>query len=49
MNKENPKVTEILNEEIPDICAIMEPGLDDSEFKKLLRKEYELATKEYYK
>lgn len=49
MYKENSLVTELLNEELPEICAIMEPGLDDTEFKKLLKKEYEIAAEQYYK
>jgi|LSQX01.1.fsa_nt_gb hypothetical protein len=46
MYKENPIVTELLNEELPEICAMMEPGLDDTEFKKLLKKEYEKVMKQ---
>lgn len=48
MYKENSLVTELLNEELPEICAIMEPGLDDTEFIKLLKNEYDIAVKQYY-
>lgn len=48
MYEESPIVTKLLNEELPEICAIMEPGLDDTEFKKLLQHEYDLVSKEYY-
>lgn len=44
MYKENKEVTELLNEEIPDICAAVgEINID--EFKRLLRIEYEKALK----
>lgn len=46
MYKENPKVTELLNEEIPDICSMVgEIGVD--EFKKRLKIEY-MKAKELY-
>ena len=45
---ENARVTEILNEEIPEICATMEPGMNDYEFLKLLEIECEKAKNEYY-
>lgn len=48
MTTENARVTEILNEEIPEICATMEPGMNDHEFLKLLEIECEKAKKEYY-
>lgn len=48
MYKENPVITELLNEELPEICAIMEPGLDDTEFKMLLKQEYNNAIQRYY-
>ncbi len=48
MNAENARVTELLNEEIPEICAMMEPGMNDYEFLKLLELECEKAKKKYY-
>ncbi|WP_346930271.1 hypothetical protein [Clostridium sp.] len=46
MYQENREVTELLNEEIPDICA--EVGeIDVEEFKRLLRIEF-LKAKELY-
>lgn len=47
MYSENPEVTELLNEDIPEICAIMEPGLDDTEFKEKLKVQYEAAKNLY--
>ena len=38
-----PKVTEILNEELPEICADYETGFDVEAFKKKVRTEYEKA------
>ena len=38
-----PKLTEILNEELPEICADYEPGFDVEAFKKNVRAEYERA------
>lgn len=43
MHDEQPKATEILNNETPDICASAEPGMtpeEIQEFKRLLRVEY---------
>lgn len=43
MHAEQPKATEILNNETPDICASAEPGMtpeEIQEFKRLLRVEY---------
>ncbi len=48
MHTEQPKATEILNEEAPDICASGEPGMtpeEIEEFKRQLRIEYEKALK----
>lgn len=48
MYKEQPKATEILNNEVPDICAMGEPGMTENEikeFKHALRVEYEKALK----
>lgn len=48
MYSEQPKATEILNEETPDICASGEPGMSLEEiedFKDRLRTEYEKALK----
>lgn len=46
MYKENSKVTELLNEEIPDICSMVgEIGIN--EFKRLLKIEY-IKAKELY-
>lgn len=46
MYKENKEVTELLNEEIPDICATV-GEIDIEEFKRLLRIEF-LKVKELY-
>ena len=46
MYKENKEVTELLNEEIPDICAAV-GEIDIKEFKRLLRIEF-LKAKELY-
>lgn len=46
MYKENAEITELLNNELPEVCAMMEPGIDDKEFKELLKKEYEIIEKE---
>lgn len=48
MHTEQPKATEILNEETPDICASGEPGMTQEEieeFRRQLRIEYEKALK----
>lgn len=47
MYKENKEVTELLNEEIPDICAMV-GEIDEEEFKRLLEIEYLKAVKQYY-
>ena len=36
MYAENPKLTKLMNEELPEICATVEHGDDGSEFKRLL-------------
>ena len=43
MNNENEIITKILNEELPDICAEYEEGMDSTEFEEKVRKEYEKA------
>lgn len=48
MYKEQPRATEILANETPDICASAEPGMkpeEIEEFKRRLRIEYEKALK----
>lgn len=48
MHSEQPKATEILNSETPDICATGEPGMtpeEIEEFKRQLRTEYEKTLK----
>lgn len=48
MHDEQPRATEILADETPDICASAEPGMkleEIEEFKEKLRKEYEKALK----
>lgn len=48
MHSEQPKATEILNDETPDICASGEPRMtreEIEEFKRQLRIEYEKALK----
>lgn len=47
MYKENKEVTGLLNEEIPDICAMV-GEIDIDEFKRLLEIEYLKAVKLYY-
>jgi hypothetical protein len=42
---ENPKATEILNENLPDICDEYEPGMDPKPFMDAVRHEYEEAKK----
>ncbi len=46
MFKENKEVTVLLNEEIPDICAMV-GEIDIDEFKRLLAIEYSKAIKLY--
>lgn len=46
MHEEQPRATEILANETPDICASAEPGMTPEgieEFKRQLRIEYEKA------
>lgn len=46
--EEQPLATEILADEIPDICATAEPGMDHEEiarFKRKLKIEYDKAVK----
>lgn len=43
MLKENEEVTKILNEDLPEICAEYEEGMDIQEFKTKVKKEYEKA------
>lgn len=38
-----PMLTEVLNEELPEICADYEPGFDVEAFKKKVRAEYDRA------
>lgn len=48
MHEEQPRATEILNDETPDICASAEPGMkpeEIEEFKKKLEIEYNKALK----
>lgn len=48
MYKEQPKATESLADEVPYICASVEPGMvpeEIEEFKRKLRIEYEKALK----
>lgn len=48
MHEEQPRATEILANETPDICASAEPGMAPKEiekFKRQLRIEYEKALK----
>lgn len=49
MYEEQPRATEILADEVPDICASAEPGMTLEEievFKEKLGKEYNKALKE---
>ena len=46
MHREQPRATEILANETPDICASAEPGMKPAkieEFKQKLEKEYQKA------
>lgn len=48
MHKEQPRATEILADETPDICASAEPGMkpdEIKEFKRKLKIEYDKALK----
>lgn len=48
MHKEQPRATEILANETPDICASAEPGMKQNEieeFKRKLKNEYDRAMK----
>lgn len=48
MHDEQPKATEILADETPDICASAEPGMkpeEIEEFKRKLKIEYDKAMK----
>lgn len=48
MHAEQPLATEILNDEVPYICASAEPGMTSEEiveFKRQLRVEYEKTLK----
>lgn len=48
MHEEQPRATEILANETPDICASAEPGMkpeEIDEFKRQLRIEYEKTLK----
>ena len=48
MHEEQPRATEIVPNETPDICASAEPGMtpeEIEEFKRKLRVEYEKALK----
>jgi hypothetical protein len=41
----NPKATEILNRDLPEICDEYEPGMDPKPFMDAVRHEYEEAKK----
>ena len=43
MYAENPEITEILNDNMPEICAEYELDAPDEDFKKKVRIEYERA------
>lgn len=48
MHEEQPRATEILNDETPDVCALGEPGMKPEEiedFKRKLKIEYDKAMK----
>lgn len=49
MRREAPEATQILNEEIPDICSEIEPGDDDTEFREKLKAEFDRAMVYYNK
>lgn len=46
MMEENQEATEILNDELPDICADYEPGMNPDAFRKKVKAEYEKAIAE---
>lgn len=46
MEKENKSATEILNDDLPDICADYEPGMDPEAFREKVKAEYEKAMAE---
>jgi hypothetical protein len=48
MYKENKEITEFLNEEIPELCAMVSDEIGIDEFKKRLKVEY-LKALELYK
>lgn len=45
MERENNAVNDILNENMPEICAEYEMGADAGEFKQKVKSEYERALK----
>ena len=48
MYAEQPRATKILNDETPDLCALVEPGMKPEEiedFKRKLKVEYDRAMK----
>ena len=49
MYRIDKSVTTLANEELPEICAMMEPGMDDIEFRELLKIEYDRISKAYFK
>ncbi|MBF1037084.1 MAG: hypothetical protein HXL15_06610 [Parvimonas sp.] len=49
MYKENAEVTEFLNEDLPDICAEMDLGIDDKPFLDKLSQQLKLAKELFYK
>jgi hypothetical protein len=48
MHEENAEVTEFMNDEMPFICAEMEPMMNDTEFLRKLKIEYDKAKELYY-
>lgn len=43
MHSEDPTITELLNEELPEICADYERGADPAPFMAAVKREYERA------
>ena len=49
MHEENEEVTEFVIEETPEICAEMEPVINDTEFLRKLKIEYDKAKEILFK
>ncbi len=45
MLNDNKQLTELLNDNLPEICAEYEPGMDSKEFINAVQEEYDKALK----